>query len=299
MEKNNNTVLQILKRLMIFVPPAGLHEAGDVKKYLMSVLWASLPCLLLAANYFGARIFVMVITAFLAGAAVEVIFGLVRKKPIGGGVFIFSILLVLILPPSIPLWMVALGSAFGILFGKEVFGGTGHHIFPPVLISKGFLMFSYPQAVIGPYFGSMLEFHNAMAWQLCSIVILIGLVVMIFARRSNLLILAGIFISAVLLGIMLKSRGNLPFDSVIKLLAADGFLFGICFLACDPACSPQNNWGKLIYGILIGASAVLMRCFSNYTESMLPAILIGCLFAPTMDAVSSLKNEKGTENERK
>ncbi len=287
---NNMMLLQTLKRLAIADgrrPAAGpyLPSGRDMQRYLIAALLAAVPCLGVATYYFGPRIAAMTAVAFLAAAAVEIAFGLVRKKTIGGGALVFAVLLVLILPPDIPLWMVAAGAAFGAFFGKEIFGGTGHHVFCPVLVAKGFLMFSYPQVVKGWYFGSMIDFNAGNAWVICGVVMLLGAIAMIVIRPANGLILAGIFLAASSLGWGLNAAGRLGFDTPIQMLAVDGFLFGACFLACDPACCPHARSGKLIYGLLIGSVAILMRCFSTYSEAMMSAILVGNLFAPIIDAV--------------
>ncbi len=298
MENINNNKLLIFKRMLLFDDKyLKLEDGSDIKKYMRKALWFSLPSLLIAMNFLGLRVLLIVITAFISGAVIEIIFGKVRKKPIGGGLLVFAILLALILPPGIPLWMVALGSAFGILFGKEVFGGTGHHIFHPVLISKGFLVFSYPSIVKGNYFGSMLGFSetNPNIWIVCSFFILLGAIAMIIARRSNLLIILSILAAGIGLGQIMITKNILAFDSVLKFIASDGLLFGICFLACDPCGSPKNNIGKIIYGLLIGSVAVFIRSYSSNPEAMLTAILLGNLFAPVIDAVADLKKEeKGT-----
>ena len=115
--------------------PGGYLPAGrDMRNYLLAALLASVPCIVFAVYYLGTQLLAMVAVAFAAGAAVEIVFSVVRKKALTGGTLVFAILLSLLLPLSTPLWMVALGSAFGTLFGKEVFGGTGHHIFSPVLL---------------------------------------------------------------------------------------------------------------------------------------------------------------------
>lgn len=296
-------ILQILKRLAIAdgdrpAPGPHLPAGRDMQRYLSAALLAALPCLAIATYYFGLRILGMVAVAFSASAAVEIAFGWIRKKEIGGGALVFAVLLVLILPPEIPLWMVAVGAAFGMFFGKEIFGGTGHHLFSPVLLAKGFLMFSYPHLLKGNYFASMLAFNPPNAWMVCSAVMLLGAVAMFQARTANWQILVGIFLAGGYLGWAMEAMGHLPFDTLLKMLALDGFLYGVCFLACDPACCPHTNAGKWIYGLLIGAVAVVMRCFSNYTEAMLSAILIGNLFAPTIDTLVLLMDERRTNSEK-
>ena len=274
-------------------PAAGarLPSGRDMHRYLLAALVAAVPCLVFATYYFGIRILIMAAVAFVAGAAVEIAFSLVRKKPVTGGTLVFAVLLTLMLPPTIPLWMVALASVFGTFFGKEVFGGTGHHIFSPVLLGKGFLMFSYPTVVKGSYFGSMLGSSYPDAWISCSAAILVGGIAMVIARRENLLVLAGLLFAAGSLAVAMGHSGHLPYGSMLEFMVADGFLFGACFLVCDPACSPHDRAGKLLYGMSIGAIAVLMRCFSNYSDAMMSAILMGNLFAPLVDALALLGNE--------
>ncbi len=291
---SSNNIKQVLLRLALArgncqAPESEPSRATDMEQYLAVALAAAVPCVCLAAYHFGARIWAMVLVAALSGAAVEAAFGAVRKKPIGGGALVFAVLLVLFLPPDIPLWMVAVGSAFGCLFGKEAFGGTGSHIFSPVLVAKSFLVFSYPRIVKGSYFGSMLEFDRHYAWLPCCIFIILAGAAMVVHRPGNLRTLGGILLATVCLGVGLQALGHLPFDSVGELGLSDGYLYAACFLACDPACSPRRKSGKLLYGALIGICAVLMRTFSTYHEAMLSAILIGNLFAPTIDALSEIQ----------
>ncbi|MBL7106098.1 MAG: RnfABCDGE type electron transport complex subunit D [Phycisphaerae bacterium] len=300
--ENNNMILQVLKRLAVSdgerqAPTPNLPGGKDMQRYLIAAMVAALPCFAVAVYYFGSRILAMTAVAFFAIAAVEVAFGLVRGKPIGGGALVFAILLVLILPPEIPLWMVAIGAAFGAFFGKEVFGGTGHHLFSPVLLAKGFLMFSYPLVIKGSYFGSMLDFNPPEAWMICAGVTLLGAVAMIIIQPANVLTLAGIFFAAGCFGWGLGVAGRLGFESPIQVLVVDGFLYGACFLACDPSCSPGNGIGKLIYGVLIGSIAVLMRCFSNYSEAIMSAILIGNLFTPIINIVTQKDEGLSLEKE--
>lgn len=261
-----------------------------MQRYLTAALAFGVPAIILSAAYFGLRVLAMVGVATAAAVVVEASFAKVRGKALGGGAVAFAILLVLMLPPDIPLWMTALGAAFGVFFGKEVFGGTGTHIFCPVLVGKGFLMFSYPQIVKGSYFGSMLSLEaSPYGWLTTSVLILLGGVAMIAAHPMNLRIMTSIMAGAICLAVGLAEANALPFRYIGELFISDGFLLGACLLACDPACSPRNDEGKWLYGLLIGASAVLMRSLSTYSEAMMSAILIGNTFAPTIDVLSHIQ----------
>jgi Na+-translocating ferredoxin:NAD+ oxidoreductase RnfD subunit len=272
---------------------AGLPDGRDVRRYLTAALAACVPCLCAATWYYGLRVPAMFATALASGAAVEIAFAIVRKKEIWGGTPAFAGILVLLLPPQIPLWMVAVGSAFGVFFGKEVFGGTGHHVFSPVLVAKGFLMFSYPTVVHGSHFGSMIDPRFPNAWMVCGLLMLAGGAAMIAARPDNAFILLGVALAGLCTALNVDTARRLPYESIVYMLAVDGFLFGACFLACDPACSPRGRSGKWTYGVLVGSTAVIMRSFSNYSEGMMSAVLVGNLFAPTMDVLAEQRIGRG------
>jgi Na+-transporting NADH:ubiquinone oxidoreductase subunit B len=283
----------ILKRFVVpdaAHPVAGPTPVGprDMRRYLVAALAGAVPCMVLAVYYLGLRMLAMLAVAFVAGALVELTFALVRKKPMTGGSLVFALLLTLILPPAIPLWMVAAGSAFGTFFGKEVFGGTGHHIFSPVLLGKAFLVLSYPTTVTGTHFGSMPGANPADAWMACSAVILLGAVAMMVAHRENLHVFAGLLFSAGCTATAMSAAGNLPYGSLLELFVADGFLFCVCFLVCDPAVAPHGKASRLLYGMLIGTLAVLMRCFADPTDAMMSAALVGSLFAPLLDVTNRI-----------
>jgi Na+-translocating ferredoxin:NAD+ oxidoreductase RnfD subunit len=276
----------------------GLADGREMSRYLMAAGIAAVPCLVLASLFFGMRIWLMFAVAAIAGIAVEVAFCLARRRSLrGGGSIVFAAWLALLLPPVVPLWMVALGSAFGTLFGKEVFGGTGHHLFSPVYVAKAALLFSFPQIVNGSYFGSMVGIEPSHGWISGSLVVLLAGLPMLFVRKQNVLIWGSVFVSAALTGMLLQRTGSFPHDSLLQMATADGFLIGACILACDPAASPRRGKAVVMYGVLIGLLAVLMRTFSNYTEAMVSAVLLGNLFTPVFDVLANLKqggHEKGT-----
>lgn len=295
-------MLDTLKRLAVHdgsLPATGpgAPSGREMQRYLVAALIAAVPCLLVAMRYFGARTLAAVLAAMLGAAAVEIAFGLIRKKPVGGGALIYGVLFALVVPPTIPLWMIALGAAVGIFFGKEIFGGTGHHIFMPVLVGKGFVLYSFPTVVNNvPYFGSLINFNDPSAWVMASGVTLLGAAAMLVARPANWRILVAIVTSGLCVAFALAGLGKLPeYYAMLHLVTVDGFLVGACFLACDPSCSPRTDSGKWLFGLLIGSTAVLMSVLSNYAEGMLSAILFGNLVAPTLNAIEASRNEGGAE----
>lgn len=124
-----------------------LRQGMDAKRFMIAVVLALAPAAMGAIYFFGLRALMVIAVSYIAGGIVEVIFSIVRRHEISEGFLVTGLLLPLTLPVDIPLWMVALGSAFGVLFGKEVFGGVGRNIFNPALVGRAFLYLSFPKAM--------------------------------------------------------------------------------------------------------------------------------------------------------
>lgn len=116
----------------------------DIKRYMVLVIVALLPAVAAAVLFFGPRVIAIIMVSYIAGGAVEVIFAIIRKHDIEEGFLITGLIFPLVLPPTIPLWIVAVGVVFGTMFGKEMFGGTGRNIFNPALVGRLFITIAFP-----------------------------------------------------------------------------------------------------------------------------------------------------------
>lgn len=279
---NFSGTLAAAARAEFFLKPAAPAERG-MRRYLAAALAAAVLSVAFMAVESGARPLAAAAVAFVAGMAAQVVFAAVRGRSPGGGALVFGLLLALMLPPSTPLWAVAVGAAFAMIFAQEAFGGLNGRIFNPALVGKAFLAFSYPHLTGGTYFGSMLGAENADAWVGAALLALAAGAAMVAADRANLRILLAVAAAGAATAFSLKLAGRLPYSTILEALLSDGFLFGACFLACDPASAPRSLAGKWLYGLLIGALAIVMRTFSIYTEAMMCALLIGAIFSPTID----------------
>jgi Na+-transporting NADH:ubiquinone oxidoreductase subunit B len=121
-----------------------VRDPMDLKRYMTIVIVALLPSIISAVYFFGPRVLLMILVSYVVGGIVEVIFACIRKTEVHEGFFVTGMLFPLILPPATPLWVVAVGIAFGVFFGKEVFGGTGHNIFNPALVGRLFVTICFP-----------------------------------------------------------------------------------------------------------------------------------------------------------
>lgn len=133
------------------IGPPHIRDPLDLKRYMSMVIISLVPCVLAALYFFGLRFLAMVVVSYAAGLTVEALFAMVRKEGINEGFFVTGILWPLILPPTLPLWMVAVGVAFGVLIGKELFGGTGRNVFNPALVGRCFLALAYPKQMAASF----------------------------------------------------------------------------------------------------------------------------------------------------
>ncbi len=244
------------------------RDPMDVKRYMLMVIAALIPCFLSTVYFFGWRIVAMLIVSYVVGGTVEVLFSLIRKEEINEGFLVSGFIFPLILPPNAPYWLVAVGIGFGVLMGKEIFGGTGRNLFNSALIGRCFLALGYPQVMamswmapaegwLGHLLNPWLLFQRADAvtsatplvlaknGQFTSLVDLFtGRVIGSAGETSALMILLG--------GIFLLVVGVASYRTVVSLLVA---FTGLSFLlhAMSPDIASPAVFNLLSGGLLFGA----------------------------------------------
>jgi len=132
--------------------PPHVRDAAETKRYMSAVIVALAPLYLFGLLLFGPRLILMTAVSYTFGGIVECIFAVIRKEEINEGFLVTGLIFPMVLPPGTPLWMVGLGIAFGVFFGKEVFGGTGHNIFNPALVGRCFVTVSWPARLAKAFF---------------------------------------------------------------------------------------------------------------------------------------------------
>ncbi len=269
-----------------------------------------IDCLIHGLGYF----IPLYVVVFLAGIAFEIWFASVRNHEVNEGYFVTSILYTLTLPADIPLWMAVIGIIFGVVIGKEVFGGTGKNFLNPALTGRAFLYFAYPAAMsgdtvwvavdgvtqatplgnaaVGLDYG--IDFTSAFIGNMAGTIggesilaILVAAVILIATRIASWRIMLGCVIGLVVTtGLFNLIPSSNPMFGMTPMwhLVLGGFAFGAVFMATDPVSAAHTNTGRLIYGILIGFMCALIRVVNPaFPEGMMLAILFGNLFAPLID----------------
>ena len=324
----------------LFVPntttSSGAHirDAVDLKRTMIIVVLALIPALLFGIynvgyQHFNAvggladttffqlffyglwKVLPMIIVSYVVGLGIEFAVAQMKGHEINEGFLVSGLLIPMIMPVEAPLWMVALSTAFAVIIGKEIFGGTGMNIWNPALLARAFFFFSYPSMFTGDKewiagdtadaisqatplaqmaLGQPLTYSTAdMFWgfipgsvgETSAFCILIGAVILLLTNVASWRTMISVFVGGYLMALIFQPISGVE---AYQQLLMGGFAFGAVFMATDPVTSAQTNTGKYVYGLLIGAMAVIIRCINpGYPEGMMLAILLMNTFAPLID----------------
>ncbi len=297
-------------------------DRTDIKRYMTSVIFALMPATLAGIYFYGLRVLVVILVSYVFGGLTEVLFAAFRKKEIHEGFLVTGLIFPLILPPSVPLWMVAVGVVFGVFFGKEVFGGTGRNIFNPALVGRIFLSTAFPEYFVTmwqlPFVSGLGGFTHYSADAITSATPLIAFKSsqLITSNFSLLLGLSpgsigetfrlGIIVGGIFLIIVKTADWRIPFSYLLSTCAisflahavspakfappifqllSGGLLFGAFFMATDPVTSPLTSEGKWVFGLLLGIVTILIRGLSGYVEAVMFSIVLMNAFSPLIDSL--------------
>ncbi|MCQ2284922.1 MAG: NADH:ubiquinone reductase (Na(+)-transporting) subunit B [Bacteroidales bacterium] len=312
-----------------------IRDAVDMKRIMITVMIALCPALLFGLWNVGYQHFIrlgydttvfgclwygflkwlpLVIVTYVSGLAIEVLFAQLRKEEVAEGFFVTGFIIPMIMPPDVPLWIVAVATAFSVLFAKEVFGGTGYNFLNPALVARAFVFFAYPSVISGDSvwvshapqdaitgatplamvmngnveaMPSMLDMFigtiPGCIGETCKIAILLGALILLVTQVADLRIMLSVLIGGYVTAVAFRVGGLCAVPGYQQLLMG-GFLFGAVFMATDPVTAAHTQTGKYVYGLLIGILAIIIRVLNKgYPEGMMLAILLMNIFAPLID----------------
>lgn len=327
---------------------AHIRDGIDLKRTMSLVITAMIPCLLfgmwnvghqhyLAIGEFTAlgegfwekflfgaiKVLPIVVVSYGVGLGIEFLFCSIKGHPIQEGFLVSGMLIPLVMPVGTPLWMVAIGTAFAVVIGKEVFGGTGMNILNVALTARAFLFFAYPtmlsgdkvwvstdgQAVVDGFSGATSMGHAASGnmagvvpmmdsfWgfeagsigETSVVACLIGAAILLITGVGSWRIMLSVFLGGLAMAGIFNWVGPMVGNAYMQIpmlhqLMLGSFFFGLVFMATDPVTATQTNTGKWIYGFLIGLLAILIRVVNPaYPEGMMLAILFMNVMAPLID----------------
>jgi len=319
-----------------------IRDSIDMKRTMSMVLISLMPALLfgmwnvgyqhylsigesktLFENFiFGfVKVLPIIAVTYITGLSIEFIFAQIRGHEVNEGFLVSGMLIPLVMPVDVPLWMVAVATAFAVIFGKEVFGGTGMNVFNPALLARAFIFFAYPSKITGdfvwvaglskgsgivdgfsgatplghwgqnivdktPFWDMFWGFIPGSIGETSAFAILIGAFILIFTGIGSWRIMLSTIAGGIAMSLIFNAFAINDYMRVDPLthLVMGGFMFGAVFMATDPVSSAQTNTGKWIYGFLVGFFAIMIRVFNPaYPEGMMMAILLMNAFAPLID----------------
>lgn len=261
------------------------------------------------------------LVSYVVGLGIEFAWAQWKGEEIQEGYLVSGIIIPMILPVGCPLWCIAIAVAFAVIFGKEIFGGTGMNIFNVALLARAFLFFSYPTKMSGDsvwvatdsifglgntlpdaftcatplgqmaqgsapsasLFDSIVGLIPGSIGETSVIAIAIGAVILLWTGIASWKTMLSVFLGGGVMAAIFQVTGQTPVEWYEHIVLG-GFCFGAVFMATDPVTSARTETGKWIYGILIGALAVIIRVMNpGYPEGMMLAILFGNMMAPAID----------------
>lgn len=297
-----------------------IHDAIDSKRIMSIVVIALIPALLFGMYNIGYQHFLAtgtegdflgmfvygflavlpkIVVSYVVGLGIEFVVAQWKKEEIQEGFLVSGILIPMIVPVDCPLWMLALATAFSVVFAKEVFGGTGMNVFNVALVTRAFLFFAYPTKMSGDAVwvsgdaicglgqqvdgltvatplgqaattGQVPDFSWNMVTGLMPgsigetsvIAIAIGAIILLWTGVASWKTMLSVFVGGAFMAWVFNVAG--PDTAMAHMpwyehLVLGGFCFGAVFMATDPVTSARTETGKYIYGFLIGVMAIIIR----------------------------------------
>jgi len=282
--------------------------------------------------YGAIQLIPIIAVCYAVGLGIEFTFATIRRHPVAEGFLVSGILIPLVCPPTIPLWQVAIATAFSVVLAKEVFGGTGMNLLNPALAARAFLFFAYPSQISGDlgvwvadgYTGAtplgmgadamnglqtgidgvaslsftdlFFGFIPGCIGETSTLMCLVGAGLLIVTGVGSWRVMLSMLIGGIAMSFLLESVVGINFfgsENWYYHIVAGGFAFGAIFMATDPVSASHTNKGKIIYGFLAGFLAILIRVANPaYPEGVMLAILLMNVIAPTIDYAVVSSNKK-------
>ncbi len=281
----------------------------DIKRYMSTVIIALLPATIAAIYFYGLKVLLIIAVSYIFGGLVEVIFAIVRRKEIHEGFLVTGLIFPLLLPPTVPLWVVAVGIIFGVFIGKEVFGGTGRNIFNPALVGRLFITICFPVIMttqwqqpfsdaitsatplmiyktthtLTPLLDLLLGKTPGSLGETFRLGIILGGIFLIITKVANWRVPLSYLLSVFIFSFIGNKLWPQKFAPPVFQILTGGLLFGAFFMATDPVTTPFTKQGKWIAGILCGLLTVLIRGLSGYVEGVMFSIILMNGFSPLID----------------
>lgn len=279
-----------------------VRSKDNTQRLMLNVIISLLPCVAAGIYYFGWQAALVIAVSTASAVAAEFIWQKLARKKVriyDLSAVVTGLLLGLIVPPSVPWWMMVIASFFAIMVVKQLFGGIGDNFLNPALAARAVLLASWPALMTSGYnIGKFADTTSAATpllsgasymdlllgnvtgaiGETCKIAILLGFAWLLFTHTIRWEIPVISLATAALLGWIL---GADPLTTVLS----GGLLFGAVYMATDYVTTPMNWEARILYAIGIGVIVVLIRNYGSYPEGVTYAILLMNIAAPLFDRI--------------
>jgi Na+-translocating ferredoxin:NAD+ oxidoreductase subunit D len=289
-----------------------IRSGESTKRIMMDVAIALLPALFAGIWFFGLRALLLTIVAVVFAVASEIAMQKIMKRPVTAGDFsavVTGLLIAFNVPPTLPLWMVAIGSIFAIVIVKQCFGGVGHNFVNPALAARAVLLASWPvdmtswvqpgvdvvttatplaiikgTEAVNQALPSLMDLFignvGGCIGETSALALLIGGLYLLYRRVINFRIPV-VYISTV--GVLAFVFGGFNLSYVPFHILAGGLLLGAIFMATDYSSSPMTAKGQVIFAIGCGLLTAVIRFYGGYPEGVSYSILLMNIATPLID----------------
>jgi len=290
----------------------------DTRYMMKTVLKALVPVVAVSLFFFRWYAFNVIVVSVISCVMIECVFQKLRRRRVKIGdmsAVVTGVLLALVLPPSIPLWMVFLGGIFAVGLGKELFGGLGHNIFNPALLARAFLMAAFPVALttwtkpiildtmtaatplglakfehITTSYTSLF-FGNVAGsiGETSALALLIALAYLLYKKIIDYRIPLAYIGTVIIFSAITYTIAPDKFSPPIFHVLAGGLMIGAVFMATDPVTSPVTVAGRWFFGIGCGLITMTIRIWGGLPESVMYSILLMNALTPLIDRITGPK----------
>ncbi len=288
-----------------------LHTNVTITKIMRDVIIALLPAAVMGVFFFGFYAAAVMAVAIAAAMVSEWVFEKITKKPNSLGdlsAVVTGLLLALNMPPRIPLYMVAIGSAFAIIIVKQMFGGLGKNFVNPALAARCFMLIAWTGAMttfhmplsdavssatplaamkdgtsaLPSLLQCLIGFKAGTIGEVSGIALIIGFAYLLIKRVVSVKIPFAYILSFAILTFFF-GKESMSLEYTAYQLLTGGLLLGAFFMATDYTTTPSTPNGMIIFGIGCGALTFLIRQFGGYPEGVSFSILLMNLASPLIE----------------
>jgi len=275
------------------------------------VIYSLIPIYAFAFWAYGWHLLVLSLVVFAGGIFSEYMMERRQKKKVSEAVLVTCMLFTLSLPPLTPWWIALIGILFGVIIGKEAYGGFGRNVFNPAIVGRLFVYIAFPGEMTARFlvpggFGSnaitsatplsiLREGETLSIWNTFIgnragamgegpiLLILLAAIYLMYTKTASWRIILSTLASSFALILALDIFGVARALPVFHSFISGSILFVMVFMATDPVSAPKKPQAQWLYGMIIGVSSVLVRTFSLFPEGTSFGVLIGNTFASLID----------------